>query len=149
MIVAVPMPAPMHSVTSAVERSRRSNSSMTVPRIMAPVAPRGSPVGIPPAVDVDLGRIEIESLAIAQHHGCKRLVDFDEIDVVERHLRLRQNLLRHVNGPGQHDCGLRADIGERPDAYTRFQPSLFARLLAADQHRSGTADSAGRIARTV
>src|SRR5262249_2978869 len=70
-----------------------------------------------PAVDIDLARIEIESLAIAQHHSRKRRVDFDEIDVVERHLRLRQNLLRHVYGPGQHDCGLRADIGEHPDAY--------------------------------
>src|SRR5499427_1756129 len=102
-----------------------------------------------PTIDIDLGRIEVESLAIAQHYGRKCLVDFDEIDVVERHLRLRQNLLRHVNGPGQHDCGLRADIGERLDAHTRLQPSFLARLLAADQHGSGAVDDAGRIAGMV
>ena len=38
-MVAVPMPAPMHSVTSPVLRSRRSSSSISVPRIIAPVAP--------------------------------------------------------------------------------------------------------------
>src|SRR5262245_32160819 len=48
MMVAVPMPAPMHSVTSAVPRSRRSSSSITVPRIMAPVAPSGWPIAIAP-----------------------------------------------------------------------------------------------------
>src|SRR5215217_1691707 len=41
IIVAVPIPAPMHSVTSAVLRLRRSSSSSTVPKIIAPVAPSG------------------------------------------------------------------------------------------------------------
>src|SRR5689334_17345538 len=41
IIVAVPMPTPMQSVISAVSLSRRSSSSRTVPRIMAPVAPSG------------------------------------------------------------------------------------------------------------
>src|SRR5450759_493908 len=48
MIVAVPMPIPMQSVTSAVDRSRRSSSSSTVPRIMAPVAPSGWPMAMAP-----------------------------------------------------------------------------------------------------
>ena len=48
MIVAVPMPAPTHSVTSAVASPRRSNSSSTVPRIIAPVAPSGCPIAIAP-----------------------------------------------------------------------------------------------------
>ena len=41
MIVVVPIPAPTHRVTSAVARLRRSSSSSTVPRIIAPVAPSG------------------------------------------------------------------------------------------------------------
>src|SRR5262245_19273789 len=53
-IVAVPMPAPMQSVTSAVERSRRSSSSMTVPRIMAPVAPSGWPMAMAPPLTLTL-----------------------------------------------------------------------------------------------
>src|SRR5262249_22051126 len=48
MMVAVPMPAPMHSVTSAVSRLLRSSSSIAVPRIMAPVAPSGWPIAIAP-----------------------------------------------------------------------------------------------------
>jgi len=43
MMVAVPMPPPMHSVTSAVDLLVRSSSSSTVPRIIAPVAPSGWP----------------------------------------------------------------------------------------------------------
>ena len=41
MPAPVPMPAPMHKVTRAVDLPRRSNSSRTVPRIIAPVAPSG------------------------------------------------------------------------------------------------------------
>ena len=40
-MVAVPMPPPVHIVTSPVVRSRRSISSRTVPIRMAPVAPIG------------------------------------------------------------------------------------------------------------
>lgn len=40
-IVAVPIPAPMQSVTSAVDFPVRSNSSIAMPISMAPVAPSG------------------------------------------------------------------------------------------------------------
>ena len=46
MMVAVPMPPPMHSVTSAVALLVRSSSSSTVPKIIAPVAPSGWPSAI-------------------------------------------------------------------------------------------------------
>ena len=54
MIVAVPMPPPMHSVTSAVDLLVRSSSSSTVPSIMAPVAPSGVAVGQPNADELYL-----------------------------------------------------------------------------------------------
>src|SRR5262249_9983417 len=54
MMVAVPMPAPMHKVTRPVERSRRSSSSSNVPRIMAPVAPSGWPSAIAPPLTLTL-----------------------------------------------------------------------------------------------
>ena len=41
MMVAVPMPPPVHMVTRPVCRSRRSISSSKVPMSMAPVAPMG------------------------------------------------------------------------------------------------------------
>src|SRR5579862_12615 len=54
MIVAVPMPAPMHSVIKAVAASRRSSSSSTVPRIIAPVAPSGWPMAMAPPLTLTL-----------------------------------------------------------------------------------------------
>ena len=48
MIVAAPMPEPMHNVARPVSRSERSNSSNKVPRIIAPVAPSGWPIAIDP-----------------------------------------------------------------------------------------------------
>src|SRR5581483_1262873 len=54
IMVAVPMPAPMQSVTSAVPRSRRSSSSSAVPRIMAPVAPSGCPMAMAPPLTLTL-----------------------------------------------------------------------------------------------
>ena len=47
MMVAVPMPPPVHMVTSPQVRSRRSSSSRTVPMSIAPVAPIGWPSGSP------------------------------------------------------------------------------------------------------
>ena len=85
MMVAVPMPAPMQSVTSPVdeiaplqfvdqraEDHRAGGAERMAERDGA-------------AVDVDLGRIEIERLQIAQHHRGERLVDLEQIDVGERH----------------------------------------------------------------
>src|ERR1700676_3495915 len=54
MIVAVPMPAPMQSVTSPIERLRRSSSSTSVPRIIAPVAPSGWPSAMAPPLTLTL-----------------------------------------------------------------------------------------------
>ena len=48
MTVAVPMPPPTHNVASAVDLFVLSNSSRTVPSIIAPVAPRGCPIAIAP-----------------------------------------------------------------------------------------------------
>src|SRR5271165_7035803 len=38
-----------------------------------------------PAVDVDLGVVDVEGLHIAQHHRGKRLVQFEQIDVRQLH----------------------------------------------------------------
>src|SRR3984893_17097830 len=48
MIVATPMPPPMHSVISARRALRRSSSSTMVPAIIAPVAPSGWPIAMAP-----------------------------------------------------------------------------------------------------
>ena len=55
MTVAVPMPPPTHNVASAVDLFVLSNSSRTVPSIIAPVAPRGCPIAIAIAMGHPLG----------------------------------------------------------------------------------------------
>src|SRR5262245_61320410 len=63
MMVAVPIPAPMQSVTSAEARLRRSSSSSTVPRIIAPVAPSGCPMAMAPPATFTLSRSSSRSCA--------------------------------------------------------------------------------------
>ena len=65
------------------------------------------------------------------------------------HAGFLEHLFGHRDRPGQHDRGLGADIGELPDAGARLEAGALAGLLAADQHRGGAVDDAGRIARRV
>ena len=85
MMVAVPMPPPMHSVMSAValagalefvERGAEDHRAGRAERM----AHRDRA-----AVDVDLVGVEVERLPEAQHDGGEGLVDLEEVDVVERH----------------------------------------------------------------
>jgi hypothetical protein len=94
------------------------------------------------AVDVDLCIIEIECLQITQHHRGERLIDLDEIDVVETHAGFFQHLLGHIDGPGQHQRRLGTDIGKRFDLGPRFEARPLAGARVADQHRSGAIDDA-------
>ncbi len=81
MMVAVPMPAPMHSVTSAVrlagalqlvERRAEDHRAGRAERMAH---------GDGAAVDVDLGGVELEGLHEAQHHRGEGLVDLEQVDV--------------------------------------------------------------------
>ena len=83
MIVAVPMPPPVHMVTSPVVRSRRSNSSSRVPISIAPVAPIGWPERDGATVDVDPLGVELQVAHRLHRHGGERLVDFPEVDVAD------------------------------------------------------------------
>src|SRR6266700_4012311 len=98
------------------------------------------------AIDVDLGAVDVEGLHVAQHHGGERLVQLEQIDVGFLHARTFEQLLGGIDRPGQHHRGLRADIGKGADLCPRLQAVFAARLLAAEQHRAGAVDDAGRIA---
>ena len=116
---------------------------------MAPVAPSGWPIAIAPPLTLTLCGIEIERLQIAQHDRGERLVDLDQVDVLELHLGPLEHLLGDVDRPGQHQRRLRADIGEGPDVRARLELGGAAGLAVADQHRGGAVDDAGRIAGVV
>ena len=90
--------------------------------------------------------VEVEGLAKAQHDGGESLVDFEQVDVAEAHAGAREHFLRHVDRAGQHDRGLRADIGEGAHARPGFKARFLAGLARADQHGGGAVDDARRIA---
>ncbi len=101
MIVAVPMPAPIQSVTERgveiaplqfVEHGAEDHRAGRAERM---THRDGA------AVHVDLCRIDLERLHVAQHDGGKRLVQLEQVDVRNLHLRFGQQLLGHVDRPGR------------------------------------------------
>jgi len=145
MIVAVPIPAPMQSVTSATPLPLRSNSSSAVRP-----ASRGSAQRMAErdgaAVYIDLGVIKPEGLQIAENNSGEGLVDLEEVDVCDRHFRPRQQLSGHVDRTRQHHRGLRTDIGEARILPRGLAPIALARLFRADQHAPPAIDNARGIA---
>ena len=67
----------------------------------------------------------------------------------QRHLCLLQHLFGDVDRASQHQCRLGADIGEGLDLHARLERRGASSLAAADQHRGGAVDDAGRIAGVV
>ena len=77
------------------------------------------------AIDIDLVVTDVELVHGEQHDGGERLVDFEQVDVGNRHAGARQHLLGHRNRAGQHDRRLGADIGKRPDPGARLEAGAF------------------------
>src|ERR1700757_5087803 len=55
------------------------------------------------AVDVELLVGDVQVLLELQHHGRKRLVELEEVDVVDGQPGAVEHLARGRGGPGQHD----------------------------------------------
>src|SRR5690606_38162518 len=55
--VAMPRLPPTHSVARPRRRSRRSSSSTSVPRIIAPVAPSGWPIAVAPPLTLVISSV--------------------------------------------------------------------------------------------
>ena len=65
----------------------------------------------------------------------ERLVDLDEVELVDGDARLRQRLLRGGRGAGEHDRRVRAGNGGREDPRLGLEAELVARLLVADRQQ--------------
>src|SRR3954447_3418124 len=76
------------------------------------------------AVDVDLGEVGARLLLPREHHGRERLVDLDEVDVVEAPPRLRQRVCSGRDGRGEHPHGVVASHREVMDAGARRETVL-------------------------
>ena len=68
------------------------------------------------AVHVDLGQVGTGLLLPGQHDRGERLVDLDEIDVVEGHARALQRMCRRGDGRGEHPHRVVAAHGQVVDA---------------------------------
>src|SRR3984885_13163234 len=101
------------------------------------------------AVHVDLFWIDVEGLDKPQHHRGERLVEFEQVDIIKSHAGFFQHLLGHVDRTGEHDCRLRTNIGESPDARAGFKAGFLPRLAVAEKYGGGTVDNAGRVAGMV
>ena len=82
--VPVPSPPPQHIVTRPSSPSRRSSSATRVAISRAPVAPTGVAEGDRAAVDVHPVHVGLQFALPGQHHGGERLVDLEQVDVVDR-----------------------------------------------------------------
>ena len=87
MMVAVPMPPPVHMVTRPVDRSWRSSSSSSGADEHAAGGADRVAERHRAAVDVDLVPVDAGVAEELEHHGGERLVDLEQVDVVERHAR--------------------------------------------------------------
>src|SRR5690606_27022527 len=101
------------------------------------------------AVDVDLVQGQAHVLDEAQHDRGERLVDLDEVDVVDGQPGLGERLAGGGRGPGEHDGGLGAGHGGGDDPRARGEPGPLPGLLGADGDEGGAVDDAGRVARVV
>ena len=101
------------------------------------------------AVDVDLVQGQAHVLDEAQHDGGERLVDLDQVDVVDGQPGLGERLAGGGRGAGEHDGGLGAGDGGGDDPGARGQPVALADLLGADGDQRGAVDDAGGVARVV
>ena len=85
-------------------------------------------------VDVDLRHVGVVLLLPRQHDRRERLVDLDEVDLVDRHLRPLEHLGRGRDRAGEHHHRVDAGERERVEARPRLEAELVRLLLAHDQH---------------
>src|SRR5215470_655668 len=68
------------------------------------------------AVDVDPAHVRVILALPRQYHGRERLVDLDQIDLVERHTGLAEHALGRRDRAREHDDRIDAREGGRDDA---------------------------------
>ena len=90
-----------------------------------------------------------EVLLELQHHRRERLVQLEQVDVVDRQARAVEHLAGGRGRAGEHDDRVGAAGGGGHDARPRRQALRRARLLAADEHQRGAVDDAGAVAAGV
>ena len=87
-----------------------------------------------PAVDVDLLGIEPELVDAHDRLRGERLVELDEVEVVDADAGPLERLACRRDRPDAHDRGIDAGDGRRDDAGHRVQAELAGPLRLDEQH---------------
>src|SRR5437588_1855304 len=77
---------------------------------------------------IDVQPIEADAKLFlpGQADRCERLVDLEQVNIVDRHARALQNFARGRDGPAQHHHWVRADLGEPDESRPRSYAQLFS-----------------------
>jgi hypothetical protein len=97
------------------------------------------------AVDVGLGRIEVQCLHDGKGLHSKSLVDLDNVNVVQRELGLGERLFDGRNGADAHDAGIHTDNTVADDTSKRSQVVALDSGFTGNHHGSGAIANARRI----
>ena len=117
--VPVPRPPPQHIVTRPVSLSERSSSCSSVVISRAPVEPERVAQRHRTTVDVDPVHVGVELAAPRRHDRGERLVDLDQVDVVDRHPVALEDFARRGDRSLEHFHRVAADRGLIDDAGAR------------------------------
>src|SRR6266508_4562458 len=101
------------------------------------------------AVDVELLVRDAQVLLVPEHYRGERLVQLEQVDVLDGQTGGLQHLLRRRRRAGQHDRRVGAAGRGRHDPGARLEPRGLTRRFVADQHQRGAVHDPGRVTRTV
>ena len=126
MIVTLAWPPPSHIVTRPYRPPVRSSACSSVVSSRAPVAPSGWPSAIAPPHDVDPVQVGTGLPLPGQHHAGERLVDLDQVDLVQGHPGPPQRVRGRRDRRGEHQnrvVAARADSGRSGPAAAARAPA--------------------------
>ena len=136
-MVPVPRPPPQHIVTSARLLPVRSSSCTALVSRIVPVPPSGMAERDGAAVRVDLRHVGTGGALPAEHDRRERLVDLDQVDVVDREPVAFEQVLGGGDRAGEHEHRVAAHEARVDDAGPRLQPERVGLLRGHEQQRAG------------
>ena len=111
----------------------RSSACSSVVSSLAPVAPRGWPRAIAPPLGLTRGEVRAGLPLPGEDDRGERLVDLDQVDLVEREPGPAQRVRGRRDRRGEHQHRVVAAGGQMRDPGARFQAALADRTLGRDQ----------------
>ena len=133
----MPWPPPTHIVMRPVCLSWCCSELTIVDCSRAPVMPNGWPTAIDAAVDVEPVDVDAELLVGRHDLGGERLVDLDQVDVVDAHAGAGEGLLARLDRAHAHDLGGQAGEAGRHDPGQRLEAELGGLGVGHDDDRGG------------